>query len=367
MFMTIFFLVFVLGNKVFFEDTMNFYKVLCLTFLCLFSCSYSEKKNFTSVEDESFTSVQAVNGFDACGFNKASNVYQFTLTTKEPGGGSGPDAISNPPGTTSKPWTVDSNFLRMKIQSAEGAILAKAKYIIYAECNPNTGKTVVVARMEKQNGEELRNGKSVGIFLAHARWRTIEVLTLPLKNNARQAYLPWVNGKQVEPKNWVPNYPELANYVRNNSGLPRFKLENIYQGEKNYALHEGAKNKNIKTGTSDKFDYNKLVSEHSGFAEVELPVGVNEADPSSENAPNGIIPCQRQSPQNGQGFFFQSNDKIGFTNGYVVRQCMGNAKSEALFVQVLEFVKCKSAWNSNTKFTGKLESDHALCGGNFLY
>jgi hypothetical protein len=310
---------------------------------------------------------EAVNGFEACSFNKVSNVYQFTLNTREPGGGSGPDGIANPPGTTNKPWTVDSAFLRMKIQSSEGIIFAKAKYIIYAECNPNTGKTVVVARMEKSDGTPITSGRSVGIFLAHARWRTIEVLTLPLKNNARQAYLPWVNGQQTLPKNWKPNNAEVATYIRSKPNTPRFKLENIYQGEKNYALRVGPKNPAIKPGTSDKFDYSRLLSEHAGFYEVELPTSVTEQDPATGTAPIGVTPCVRQSTQVGQGFYFQSADGVGFRNGYVVRQCKGALKSEALFVQVLEFVKCKAAWNSNTKTTGKLESDHQLCGGALLY
>ena len=306
--------------------------------------------------------VNLVNGKDPCHFNRVDNVYSFVLNTSEPGGGSGADGLKE---TTEQAWTVDASMLRMKVQTNTGFARAVSQRIIHAECNPNSGKTVVVTRLAPYDSSDiLPEDRQIGIFLVHARWRTIEVLTLPLKNNARQGYLPWVNGKQTKPENWSPTEKGLAQFIKNNPEIPKYGLENTYQGKSKYPFHKGSKENQL-VGV-DTFNWAQLKNEHAGWAEIEFPPGVADIIPETGVESKLKPRCPREHKAKGDLFYIQPDSSVGYSGGYVVRQCADKNRSESIFTQVLEFVKCKSVWDSNTKETGEYNSSTKLCGGLHL-
>ncbi len=155
---------------------------------------------------------EQVANVERCSLRWTKGANQFTLNTKETGGASFLGVS-----TSNKDWTVKADDLRIRLQDEGQDIWTSASKILWAECNPRTGKTVVVTELKAKT----KNGRNQGVFIAHAKWATVEAFTLPLNDGSLQVYLE----NNQTPATW---YAKNPSFKTNFPGAVVRKLQNIF-------------------------------------------------------------------------------------------------------------------------------------------
>ena len=251
------------------------------------------------------------------------NLSEYTVSTEETG--SARNGVLQKPGevSTGFKWRVLASDFISKLEEkgivAPAGQITKGQRILWAECNPRTGKTVTVVEFDSGT----QNGRRMGLFVSHARWGTIEAFTLPNSNGTRQVYVEY--GKSASSWTGGSNPTNIA-WRKANPSANLVKLQSVYIPDV-------------------KADPNAKMNLHSGFWNIELPPQAQASGAKPLCAPStpvkgrpsffgaGKFPVDAN--RKASGFFFKGDNSI------LMRHCDSKGNFATVeFTPVLEFVKC---------------------------
>ena len=270
-------------------------------------------------------------------FHWGQDLSEYTLSTEETGGNARNGVLQKQGEvSTGFRWRVLASDFISKVEetgfAAPAGLLLKVKKILWAECNPRTGKTVTVVEFDS----ETKNGRRMGLFVSHARWGTVEAFTLPNVDGTRQVYVEF--GKKATDWTGGSNPTNIA-WRKANKNAKLVKLQSVYIPE-------------VKAAPDQKMNL------HSGFWNIELPSQARSATSHKACAPSTAVagrPSQftakkfpLDSNKRASGFYFKGDNSI------LVRHCDDKGNHATIeFTPVLEFVKC----------TPSSAAASHLCGG----